>query len=77
MQNVSNLWESAICNEYALQYAEYAKYVNKNTMRRICTPHFASGIVNHITGIGYLVRTGSELVRTNTYSVQTSTGNVK
>ena len=35
-----------------------------------------SGIVNRITGIGYLVRTGSELVRTGTYLVQTGTGNV-
>ncbi len=41
MQNMSNLWESAICNEYALKYAKYAKYVNKNTMCRICTPQFA------------------------------------
>ncbi len=35
-----------------------------------------SGIVNRITGIGYLVRTGSEPVRTSTYQVQTGTGNV-
>ncbi len=39
--------------------------------------NFPSGIVNRITGIGYLVRTGSELVRTSTYSVQSGTGNVK
>jgi hypothetical protein len=35
-----------------------------------------SGIVNRITGIGYLERTGSEPVRTGTYRVQTGTGNV-
>ncbi len=28
---------------------------------------YTSGILNSITGIGYLVRTGSELVRTSTY----------
>jgi hypothetical protein len=38
---MSNLWESAICNEYALKYAKYAKYVNKSTICRICTSHFA------------------------------------
>jgi hypothetical protein len=42
---MSNLWESAICNEYALIYAKYAKYVNKNTIFRICTNHFADVLV--------------------------------
>ncbi len=36
----------------------------------------SSGIVNRITGIGYLVRTSSESVRTGMYWVQTGTGNV-
>ncbi len=35
-----------------------------------------SGIVNRITGIGYLVRTGLEPVHTGMYRVQTDTGNV-
>ncbi len=43
----------------------------------ICEVNFrSSGIVNRITGIGYLVRTNLELVRTSTYLVQTGIGNV-
>ncbi len=40
MQNMSNTWKNGICNEYALKYAKYEKYVNKNA---ICTPYFADG----------------------------------
>jgi hypothetical protein len=40
---MSNLWESAICNEYALKYVKYAKYVNKNTICRMHS-HFADDI---------------------------------
>ncbi len=36
-----------------------------------------SGIVRRITGTGYLVRTGSEAVRTSTYREQTGTENEK
>ncbi len=35
-----NTWENVICKEHALKYAKYAKYVNKNAICRICTPHF-------------------------------------
>ncbi len=46
---MSNAWENAICDEYALKYAKYAKYVNKNAICRIYTPHFADGAcLNHV-----------------------------
>ncbi len=42
---MSNTWENGICNGYSLKYAlKYAKYVNKNAICRICTPHFADDI---------------------------------
>ncbi len=37
MQNMSNLWGNATCNEYVLKYAKYAKDVNKNVLCWICT----------------------------------------
>jgi hypothetical protein len=29
LKNISNTWENAKCNEYALKHAKYAKYVTK------------------------------------------------
>jgi hypothetical protein len=51
----------------------------KNPLRRFyknLVPVKTSGIVNRITGIGYLVRTGLEPVRTSTYQVQSGTEHV-
>jgi hypothetical protein len=41
MQNMSNRWENAICNEYALKYAKKCKKCGKKEICRICTPNFA------------------------------------
>ncbi len=46
---MSNTCENVICNEYALKHAKYAKYVNKNVIGIICTPHFADvAVVLHM-----------------------------
>ncbi len=84
-KNMQNSDRSIFCifDIYAAKYAKNMQNKMQN-MQKICQKNanlfgicrIASGIVNRITGIGYLVRTGSESVRTGTYLVQTGTGNV-